>query len=280
MKIITDTSCDLPEELISKYNIKLVPFYIHIGDASYKDRYEITNKEIYQYLAKDEELPTTSAPNPKDFIDVIEPILKTGESVFISTISSKLSATYEFANNATRFLKSPDVYLMDSGYGSGFLGLLAIDASILAQKGNLPPEVIISKLNSLKETSLLYGFLDTVKNLWRSGRISKIKYFISSLINAKPILSMKDGAIVPVTRARGKKQAIDLLIQTIRDKVRNKKYDCMITHSNCVKTANKILSKIEEFVDIGKGIVSELSPALSVHLGLGAVLVSLVPSIE
>lgn len=278
MKVIVDSTCDLPQELAEKYDIDVVPVHVHHEDKSYADRVELTPSEFYSLLENVDELPTTSGANPKDFFDSITEAFKEHSSVLIATITSKLSGTYQSARVAIKQLKDKKVYLIDSKFGSGVLTFLSLAAAKFSRKGMTDDE-IVKKVEQIRDKSILVGYVDTLENLKKSGRISNLKYLVGSMIKSKPILEVKDGVINAVGKASGKEKAQKKVIAEILRRVDKKtKYDIMITHGNDSDAAEFMMQKFEKKLALGEKIVNYLTPALGVHLGIGSIVVSLSPS--
>ncbi|MHA1303393.1 MAG: DegV family protein [Candidatus Heimdallarchaeaceae archaeon] len=281
MKIILDSSCDIPESYAKKYDIDIVPIYVNIDGKTYLDRYDLTPKEFYQYLRENRDnLPKTSGTSPKEFFDRITANVKEKTSIFVSTISSKLSTTYQSARIAIKRFKDKEIHLVDSLSGSGGLGLLGISAAKLAKKG-IPDQEIVARVEEMRDNAILMGYVDDLYNLHKSGRISHMKFFVSNLLRAKPILTIQDGILTPVAKAPGKAKAIKKMIKKILQSANKSKidqYDLMITHADDEETATNILSKLDKKLKLGEKIINFLTPALSIHLGLGTIVVCLVPS--
>jgi DegV family protein with EDD domain len=280
MKIIVDSTSDIPEEFVKKYDIDIVPVYIQLDNKMYADRFELQASDFYNVLRNADKLPTTSAPPPKDFWEKITNSLKEYSSIFIITLTSKLSATFQSAKIAASRMKNVKVYLLDSKFGSGVTTLLSIAAAKLSRKG-VPEEEIVEKIEKLRDESILLGFVDNLENLKKSGRISNLKYFVATITNAKPILELREGILEAIGKASGKQKAIRKVISSIMDKVmKDKKYDIMITHGDDIETAEFLMKKLEKKLPIREKFISHLTPALGVHLGVGTVVVSLVPTID
>ena len=245
MKVIVDSTCDLPEDLVKEYDIDVIPMYVHHNDEIYEDGVDITPTDFYDVLRNAKELPTTSAPNPKDFLDRIMISMKNYSSIFITTISSKFSATFQSARIVARRIKDKKIHLIDSKFGSGVLAFVSLAAAKLSRKG-VPEEEIIEKVEEIRDGSILLGYVDTLDNLKKSGRISHIKYLIGSLIKSKPLLEIRDGMLQPIGQAKGKEKAINKVISSVFQRIKkNQKYDVMITHGDDVDTAKIILNRLE-----------------------------------
>ncbi|MCG3226043.1 MAG: DegV family protein [Candidatus Heimdallarchaeota archaeon] len=280
IKIIVDSTSDLPEELVKKYDIDIVPMYIHYDDQIYKDRTQITSDEFYDILRDIDELPTTSAPNPRDFWERVTESLKEYSTIFIATISSTLSASYQSAGIVIKRMKNKKIHLVDSKYGSGVLAFLALAAAKLFKKG-LTGKELVEEVERIRDESVLVGYVDNVENLKKSGRISHLKYFLGTLLKAKPIIEVKNGLLEGIGKATGKVKAQEKVVEEVIFRIpKDKKYDLMITHGDDIESAEKIMSELEKELTLGEKIINFLTPALAVHLGIGSIVVSLSPSVS
>ncbi len=214
VKVIVDSTCDLPQELAEKFDIDIVPVYIHYEDKMYADGIDLKVEDYYKMLREFKELPTTSAPSPKDFLDKISESMKSYSTIFITTLSSKLSATFQSARIVTKRIKDKQIHLIDSKFGSGVLAFVSLAIAKLARRG-VPEEEIVRKVEEIRDESLLVGYVDNLDNLKKSGRISNLRFFIGNLLKAKPIIELKDGVLEPVDKAAGKEKAQNRVIKEI-----------------------------------------------------------------
>lgn len=280
IKIIVDSTSDLPDELVEKYDIDIVPMYIHYNNQIYEDRTQITSDEFYDILRDIDELPTTSAPNPRDFWERVTESLKEYSTIFIATISSTLSASYQSAGIVIKRMKNKKIHLVDSKYGSGVLAFLALAAAKLFKKG-LTGKELVEEVERIRDESVLVGYVDNVENLKKSGRISHLKYFLGTLLKAKPIIEVKNGLLEGIGKATGKVKAQEKVVEEVIFRIpKDKKYDLMITHGDDIESAEKIMSELEKELTLGEKIINFLTPALAVHLGIGSIVVSLSPSVS
>jgi DegV family protein with EDD domain len=246
----------------------------------YKDRYQLTSDEFYDILRTVDELPTTSAPSPKDFWDKITESFKEYSQIFITTLSSKLSATYQSAGIVMKRIKDKTIHIVDSKFGSGVLAFLSLAAAKLSRKGVTGDE-LVKEVEKIRDESVLLGYVDNVENLKKSGRISHLKYFVGTLLKAKPIIEIQDGKLEGIGKATGKEKAQEKVIKEIMARIpKDKPYDLMITHGDDPESAEKIMNELEKKLTLGEKIINFLTPALAVHLGLGTIVVSLSPSIS
>lgn len=279
MKIIVDSTCDLPKELVIKYDIDIVPVYIQYKDKIMADGVDITPEEYYKLLREVEELPTTSAPNPKDFLEKINLALKNSSSVFIATLTSKLSATYQSAKIAVKRIKGAKIYLIDSKFGSGVLSFITLAAAKLSKKG-VSEDEIVKKVEEIRDKSILVGYVQTLENFKKSGRISNLKFWIGAVTKAKPLLELRDGIIEAFGKATGKVKAQKKVVAEILKRVKkDEKYDIMITHGDDLQAATFLMEQLERKMILGEKIINYLTPALATHLGIGTVVISISPSV-
>lgn len=203
VRIITDSTADLRDDLVGK--IPFVPLTINFGEEEFVDNVTMSRKAFYEHLAVCKDLPKTSQPTPDAFAREYKKAVAAGEKVIVLTISSKLSGTYQSANIAAMDFPG-QVYVVDTlsaAIGAGILAELAYD---LAQQG-MDAESIVAKLEEEKHKLVLFAALDTLEYLVRGGRLSKVAGFAGGLLNIKPVITLKDGEIVVVGKARGGKQA-------------------------------------------------------------------------
>ncbi len=209
-KIVVDSTADLMPEY--KSSVQTVPLTVRFGDTEYIDGLTIDNKRFYEMLVESDVLPTTSQATPDLFIKEFDKIKENGDSAVVITISSKLSGTYQSAVIAAADYEN--IHVVDSGsvtLGSGILTELALR---LADEG-LEAKTIAEKLEEEKKNIVIVALVDTLEYLKKGGRISKSVAFASSVLNIKPVLSLVDGEIKMLGKARGSKMGHNLLVEEI-----------------------------------------------------------------
>jgi DegV family protein with EDD domain len=211
VKIITDSTSDITRDLASKLGIKVVPLTVFFGRESFLDRVEISTEEFYRRLVGDV-FPTTTQPSPGVFAEVYNQLSEETNEIVALVISSKLSGTYQSAVNATNMIKKKNVRVevIDSRNTAMALGLLAIHASKLAAGGASFEQVVQSIRERIPRVHPLMYF-ETLKYLAKGGRIGKAQGLLGSLLSIKPIITLEDGEVSPVTRVRSKKAGMDHL---------------------------------------------------------------------
>lgn len=209
-KIIVDSTADLLPE--HKSRVDIVPLTVHFGDEEYIDGVTIDNKTFYEKLVESDVLPTTSQATPDAFMQAFDKVKEEGSSAVVITLSSKLSGTYQSAMIAAA--EHENIYVVDSGsvaMGSGILAQLALN---LAEEG-LDAGQIAERLEEEKEKIVIVALVDTLEYLKKGGRVSKTVAFAGTVLNIKPVLSVIDGEIAMLGKARGSKMGNNLLVQEI-----------------------------------------------------------------
>lgn len=210
VRIIVDSTNDVVPAI--KERLTIVPLTVHFGDEEYIDGVTITHKEFYEKLVESDVMPSTSQATPAAFEAVFEEVAAAGESAVVITISSKLSGTYQSAMIAAGDYEN--IYVVDGGsvaIGTGILTELALQ---LADSG-MDAKSIAETLEREKKNIRIVAMVDTLEYLKRGGRVSKTVAFAGGLLNIKPVLSVVDGEIIMLGKARGSKQGNNLLVQEI-----------------------------------------------------------------
>ncbi len=210
-RIIIDSTADV--NLLIKDRFKIVPLTVHFGNTEYIDGVTINYKEFYEKLIESDQLPHTSQATPADFDKIFKEVTDSGETAVVITLSSTLSGTYQSAMIAAEDYKDK-IYVVDSKSAAIGTGILAELALRYADEGISSTE-ITEKLIQDRENICLIAMLDTLEYLKRGGRISKATAFAGRLLSIKPVISLKNGEINILGKARGSKQANNLLISEI-----------------------------------------------------------------
>ncbi|MBP3635993.1 MAG: DegV family protein [Clostridia bacterium] len=211
VKIVIDSTADLPSGQESLFSI--VPLTIRFGEQEYIDGITITHKQFYEKLIESDVLPTTSQASPAAFAQVYEEITQAGDTAVVITVSSKLSGTCQSAMIAAADYPG-QIYVVDSNTIALGSGILAQFALRLVDEG-LSAAEIAQRLTEERNNVRLIALLDTLEYLKRGGRISKTVAFAGGLLNIKPVICIRDGAIEILGKARGSKQGNNLLVKEI-----------------------------------------------------------------
>jgi len=211
VKIVTDSLSDITGDLVGDLGITVVPLYVRFGETVYKDRVEITSEEFYSRLVSESTLPSTTQPTPNDFLEVYEALAKETDEILVIVVSSKLSGTYQSATQAKEMVKAKcRIEVVDSLSVAMNMGLIVI-STVNAVKAGASLDEAANLARGAIERSHLVAYFDTLKYLAKGGRIGKASGLLGSLLSVKPILTIKEGEMAPLTRVRSSSAGIDYL---------------------------------------------------------------------
>jgi len=214
VRIVTDSTADLPVEFAHALGISVVPLSVIFGDEVYREGIEISQDLFYDKLISGKVLPTTSAPSIGDFLEVYESQLKEANEIVSIHISSKLSATYNNACQAAQILRDRGarIEVIDSQVVSLGLSLATTAAARVAREGG-----DIDQIKAIVDSTIrrirIYILLDTLEYVRRGGRIGRARAFLGGILRVKPLLELRDGEVHPLERLRTKAHALDRLFQ-------------------------------------------------------------------
>jgi DegV family protein with EDD domain len=267
IRIVTDSTCDLPAELIDRYGIRVVPLYINIGDRGYLDGVEITREEFYTNLPTYKVQPTTAAPPPEKYQAAYETLAGQGATEILSIhISQALSAVVDTARLAAREFKSIPVTVFDSQQLSLGTGFLVETAARLAQAGRSMSE-ILAALNDQISRSYVFAALDTLKFLRRSGRLNGVASGLGSLLQLKPIMKMYAGK-PDAERVRTHKRATHRVVDLLREKGPLERV--AIVHTHAPAHVEELRQLAAHLLPAGEILSMDITPVIGAHIGPGA----------
>jgi DegV family protein with EDD domain len=217
--IVLDSTADFPDASDRFVNWRVVPLYVNFGTDSFKDGVELTAHEFYERLRTSPQVPTTSQPTPGDFLAAYEE-LGQYERILSIHIASNLSGTFQSAGTAAQMLGDGRVRTIDSQSASVAITMLALAIQRRLERGTTDEEIDALVERYLAEHGLLFT-VDTLEFLARGGRIGKAKAFAGQLLNVKPILSIRDGEVLPVKRVRGNRKAFQEFVDALETNTRD-----------------------------------------------------------
>lgn len=267
IKIVTDSTCDLPEDVIKALDISVVPLYINIGKEGFLDGVDMTRQEFYEGLPNFPTHPTTAAPGIDKFRQVYEQLISQGATHIISIhISPSLSAVLDVARSAAKEMKEATVEVFDSrqlSLGTGFLVELAARA---AQQGKAMGDILHSLKDQISR-SHVFASLDTLEYLRRSGRMNGVVSGIGNLLQIKPILRMYDGNPT-VERVRTQSKAILTMLNWLKQI--GKLERAAIVHTHAAERAQELLHLASDLLPAGDIPVVDITPVIGANIGPGA----------
>jgi len=272
VKIVTDSAADLPDEVVKELGITVVPLYVRFGEEVLRDRVDISEDEFYRRLTHDPVHPNTTQPTPQDFVEVYQQLSSDADGIVSIHLSAKLSGTCDSALQARETMgKECPVEVVDSEILSMALGLVVIAAANAAKAGESMDKVVEAAKQAMPKIRLL-ALLDTLKYLQLGGRIGKAKALLGAILNVKPILTLKDGEVVPAGQVRTRAKGMDRLFEFVQ----NSKdiQELTVVHSTTPDEAQALAERFGSVFDKEKIIMSRLGPVLGVHIGPAALIVA------
>ena len=267
VRIVTDSTCDLPSDIIRELNITVMPNYLLFGTESYRDGVDINTDEFYQKLLHESLYPTTSQPTPQDFRLAFNNLAEAGaDGIVCIHISPRLSGTINSAEQARKNtpLTIP-VEIIDSQTLSFGLGLITCEAARLAKDGQGIAEIAHAVHQMVSKTKLLIMF-DTLEYLAKGGRIGKVNSLLGALLNVKPLVTTKDGEFVPSSQVRshvkGKEKLLEF-VNSVTDAA-----EVFVAFSTTYDEAQEMATRIT-VCPPERIHVSRLGPVISAHGGPG-----------
>jgi DegV family protein with EDD domain len=273
VKVVTDSTSDIGPELAQAFNIKVVPIYVRFDREVYRDGVDITGDEFYRRLAAAPVHPTTSQPNPEDFIRVYKDYLSDFDGIVSIHISSRISGTYNSASLAKKTLCSPvPIEVIDSRFNSAGLWLVVMAAARMAQSG-FPLADVVKETNRAIKQVHMFGMFETMKYLARSGRVSKTIAEASRILNVMPLLAFRDGEIVRAGLVRTVSRGVERIYGFVKDNL--PVGELTIVHSAVPDQARMLKVRLSNLLPEDRIHIAELGAALGVHGGPGVLVLAL-----
>ena len=269
IRIVTDSSCDLPKEITEQYGISVVPLYVNIGDKSYLDGVELSRADFYEGLPDFKSHPTTSAPGLGMFAELYDRLAAEGATEVLSIhISAALSNTVNVARLAAEATESVPVTVFDAGNLTLGVGLMVLAAAEAATAGRSMDEILAMLADKSRRTHTIAA-LDTLEYLRRSGRLSRFQSGLGALLQVKPLLTMHDGEM-GMERVRTRRRAVDRVIELVKEI--GPLEQLAVVHTHALKRANDLQQRVADlFPPDSRHLSEEVTPVIGTHIGPGAV---------
>jgi DegV family protein with EDD domain len=265
VKIVADTTSDLPSEVARELGITVVSLYVHFGSDSYRNGIDLTTDQFYQKMVSSQTLATTSVPSPGTFAETYDRLAEETDEILAITISHKLSATYESATQAIdKMKKRCRVEVISSQWALMALGLLVIAAAKAANRGASLDELVALTNKNITRMDMRIAF-DTLEYLRRGGRIGKAQAFFGSLLKVNPILTIKDGETYPAARERSRAKAVDYLYNFATSFSHVE--EMAVEHATTPDEAERLVERIGAKFPKERIYRSKVSPVIGAHVG-------------
>lgn len=279
VRIVTDSTSDIPVELQHTLDIHVVPLKVHFGADTYQDGVDMGSEAFFEKLVASHVLPTTSQPSPVEFLETFKRLAKESDAPILSFhLSSALSGTYQSAILAQNMLEVPvDVTVIDSKLCSYGFGMHVVAAAEAAREGKSKDE-IIQLVDRMRKEMKLYFLVDTLEYLQKGGRIGKAAALLGSLLNIKPILSMNaDGEVYSVDKVRGHKKALARIAELLKRDFGDRPLQIGIADANSKAGAEEFSLMMEQHFAVKHQQLTQIGPVVGTHTGPGTVAVFVCP---
>ncbi len=267
IRIVTDSTCDLPAETIAEYGIEVIPLHINMGSEIFFDGVNITKEEFYRRLPEYDPSPSTAAPGPEVFAERFEALAEQGAQAILSIhISESLSATINSARLAAKEFTRIPVTVLDSTQLSLGMGFLVRHAAHMAKLG-AKLEEIVEKLNAMMPRAYVFAALDTLEYLRRSGRMHIAVARFGELLRLKPLVFMNNGK-PDAHRVRTRQNAINRLFTWLDEY--GPFEQLAVVHAGVQERAEELREQARKYLPEGEIIIQQITPVLGTNLGIGA----------
>ena len=276
--LVTDSTCDMPEEVYDKYQVQQIPLNLHVGNNNYLDKLTIQPGQFYKLLDEATEHPTTSQINEKTFVNMYSHLASHYDSVISIHLSDPLSGTYRSSQRAAQKISAEmnkTVSTINSGTVSGAIGLLVMEAARMIKEGRNHWDIVKSIENLRKDTHI-YVSLKTMKNLVRSGRISPLKGWLARLLNLRPVIFVNsDGKVDMLEKSFGQEGTLTKILRHIRRLIKeNSSLKYFVLHVNNPEGGRKFAGRLKEIIGNDPIAILEAAPVLGLHTGPGTLAVA------
>ena len=270
--IVTDSLACLTKELVEQYGIRIVPLSFYVGDKVYKDWVDITPSEAYELFLKDSESWRSSAPSPVEFLKAYREVSNRTKNILCVTISSKLSTTYNVAHVAKGQVEAElpgiSVEVVDSLTTTAAEGFVALAAARAAAEGKNLAEVT-KTAEEMREKVTFVAVLDTVRYVYRSGRIPKVAAQAGSILNIRPIFTISSGVVRTVGIVRSKVYGVNHMLKIMRDKVGQNPVHVAVMHAYAPDEAKRLKERVSSEFNCAELWLTEFSPLMGYTTGTG-----------
>jgi len=270
--IVTDSVADLPPQVAEELGITVVPLVVRFGTDLYRDSLDLSPDQFYSKLRASKVLPATSVPPPGAFADAYNKLAEKTNQIVVTSVTSKLSATYQVALQAVGLMKKQcRVEVLDSQWAVMAQGFITIAAAKAARAGASLDEVLDVARHTMRRVDMLAAF-DTLEYLERGGRIGKAQAFLGSLLKVNPIISIKDGEVHPLARERSRAKAIDYLYNYVTNF--GNVEGLAVEYATDLDEAKRLVQRFQSKYSQVPIYLTRTSPVIGTHTGPGLIIIS------
>jgi len=272
VKIVTDSTADLPPAVAQELGITVVPLNVRFGDKVYRDGVDLTAEQFYQRLVNSQVLPVTSVPSPGAYAEAYDRLAEETDEILVATVSSRLSGTYDVAAQSVDLMKKKcRVEVVDSQWAVMAMGFIVIATARAAQAGASFDELLELTHRNIQRVDFCAAF-DTLEYLRRGGRIGRAQALMGSVLKVNPIITLKDGLVEPAGRTRSRARAIDFLYDFAASFSHVE--EIAVEDADCSDDGDFLVERLSSLYPDNSIYRSKTTPVIGTHTGPGLLLVS------
>jgi len=271
IKIVTDSTCDLPAELLRQHDIRVVPINIQFGAETYEEGVTIDQPTFYRKVEEMGIIPTSSQPSAGRFVEVYRQMAAEGVDTILSIhVTAKLSGTYQSADLARQMVADEvTVYPFDSACGSAGLGFMALEGARMAEAGESAAN-ILQRWEEIRPRMRILLTLADLRYAQMSGRVGRLQSSLASLLNIKPIVGLEDGLLDVVGQVRTRKKAVERMLALMEEAVgTTEPVNLAVIHAEAEQEGQALLKRARQTFNCQETFIEDLAISLAVHFGPG-----------
>jgi len=268
VKVVTDSTADVPSDMVSALGITVIPSYVVFGSESYRDGVELTKAQFYEKLQTAQVVPVTAAPSPQVYEEAYRRLAREADEVISIHAASTLSSLYSSATIGARGISEATVVVVDSEQATMGYGWMVVAAAEAAQEG-ATLEQIVALVEGMKPRSRVLAVFDTLEFLYRGGRVAWVQATLGTLLRIKPIVEVRLGEVLLLERARTLERALGRLIDRIQ--ALGPLERAIVLHANAPDLAQRIADQLQTMVPDWNPLVGQAGVTIASHTGPGAV---------
>lgn len=264
VKVVVDSTADLPPELAAEWEITVVPCLVHFGRETFREGVNLSHAEFYRRLEEGAGLPTTSAPGPGVFEAFYRQLAAETDQIISIHLSSRLSAVYNAARLGAEGFEKTEIAVVDSHSVTMGLGWLAVIAARAARAGSSLEE-IVRLVEAARPCVRVFALLDTLEYLRRGGRVSRLVAMLGALLDVKPMISVEGGDVLPLGRVRSRRKAVAWLASLVEGL--GPLAELAVLHSRARREAEALADRLAAFLPRERMVIAEVGTVIGTHVG-------------
>jgi DegV family protein with EDD domain len=266
--VVTDSVANLPPELVERYSITVIPLLVAFGQKVFRDGVDMTSAQFYRRLREDKHLPTTSTPSMGDFLSLFHRLTREAEAIACIHLAHEFSGTVAIAEEVGQSFKEVPVRVVDSRSAAMAEGFVVLEAARIAAEGADLAAVVVRARGMIPRVNLVV-MLDTLKYLYRGGRIGPAARLMGSALQFKPVLSVENGVVDALERPRTWAKAVRRILEIMATRVRGRPVHAAIVHADALDKAEQLRQKVASLFNCRELYVTDLTPVMGTHAGPG-----------